>query len=180
VGIKEEKAQLQAQFESMKTELEKTERRLQKLDKVQDIPEPGPGTVLRFSRPLAGSSQKYTFVAFRFGVSVESWVLTGRSNALRLLGLTEKGNSWEDLLLAIGDNKIEYAVSWSKNSEDAYEYFQGSSSGRIFRTPTSDPSRVEVRMDTGRWRHSSMMDRSYLVRNPGSYNKVSAEEVNAS
>lgn len=182
MSIKEERAVLQAKFDEMKAELEKAQRRLQKLDKVQDLNEPEPGSVLRFSRSMAGSRQKYTFVAFRSGPFVKSWHLTGKANALRLLGLAEGGNSWEDLLIAIGDADVVFATDWSSNPDSAYLYFRGYATGKVFRVKRDADPRTAMQVrnpTTGRWHTSTFTTRGWVENNPGSHPAISAEEANA-
>lgn len=180
LSIENERGLLQTQLDDLKTQLDKAQRRLEKLDKVQDIKQPGPGTVLRFSRPMAGGRQKYTFVAFRSSPLVKSWHLTGKANALRLLGLAEGANTWEDLLVAIGDSDVVFAVDWAKHPDDAYLYFKGTGSGKLFRVKRgADPRTVvEVyRPLTKEWRSSDLTTRHYVERNTGSYVRIDGSEV---
>jgi hypothetical protein len=183
MSVKEEKAALQARSAEIKAELEKAERRLEKLSKVQEIDQPDPGTVIRFSRLLAGSPRKYTFVAFRFNADHDSWVLTGRANALRLLGLTEKGNSWEDVLVAIGDAKVYQATKWESLVDDdatEYLYYRSSGMGTLYRVAKGalGHSASEAKSSsTGSWHLSTLTPASWLRDNPGSYRKITAAEA---
>lgn len=182
MSVKEEKAALQARSAEIKAELEKAERRLEKLSKVQEIDQPDPGTVIRFSRTLAGGSQKYSFVAFRFNANHDSWVLTGRANALRLLGLTEKGNSWEDVLVAIGDAKVYQATKWEPLADDdatEYLYYRSSGMGTIYRFNPRLPgnNHVESKSVSGTWHPTVLTPVTWIRDNPGSYRKITAEEA---
>lgn len=172
-------AAMKAKLAEMTAEAEKKMKRLEKLEKVQKIfPEqPAPGTVLRFSRSLAGSAQKYTFVAFRFGPYSQSWVLTGRQNALRLLGLTERGNTWDDVLVAIGDAKVKVATGWSDPGEqaDGYEYFLGTQAGTLFRTKT-DSQLVEKHVGSV-WKTCFGTTRDHLHRLPRNYSRLTKSQA---
>jgi hypothetical protein len=180
VNLETEKATLQEDLSRLEKELKEKTRRLDKLSKVQEalLTEPDKGTVLKFSRQLAGSSLTYTFVAFRASGLRSGWYFTGRANALRLLGVTEKGNNWGDVLVAIGDAKVEIATQWTTPGEESYSYFKAFASGKLIRVPDSDQHVVEVHDGPVRgWRRNRMMDKGYLLRNPGSYKAISASEA---
>lgn len=189
MGINEEKAQLAAKLEEIQAEAVRVNRRLMKLDKVQDLDEPEVGTVLRFSRSLAGSTTKYTFVAYRVWsrlASSKGWYVAGKKNTLNLLGLIETSNSWDDLLVAIGDAPVEVATRWSdpksKTTEDepVHLYYQGYASNKIFRMDPHNPQKsVDVKDGRShtRWRKSAMTSGAYLVKNPGSYRLISKDEA---
>jgi hypothetical protein len=115
-----EKDRLTRLAEEQKSQLQ---RRLDKLEKVQDWVEPAPGTVIRFSRPLAGS-QKYTFVLVKIGTHEKSWYVTGSDNSLNLLGLSNKGSTWREVLLAIGDNKAKVATVWKDPADAEFDRFE--------------------------------------------------------
>lgn len=122
----QEKTELQRDLGLLEQELAEKRKRLEKLEKVgeQFAAEPAPGTVLRFSRPVAGSKQKYTFVATRVSTSSSSWYVTGRSNALARLGLTDKANTWPEMLVAMADAKVQVARVWVEPAHVAFRYFQ--------------------------------------------------------
>jgi hypothetical protein len=105
-------------------EAERLRKRLEKLEKVQDWEEPMPGTVLRFSRSVAGSVRKYTFVATRIAGGSKDWYITGSDNSLKPLHLSNKGNAWADILLAIGDAKVKVATTWAEPNKVGYRYFE--------------------------------------------------------
>lgn len=180
MSLETEKATLQKDLSRLEKELKEKTRRLDKLSKVQDalLVEPDKGTVLKFSRQLAGSTLTYTFVVFRSHNVDNSWYFTGRANALRLMGVTDKGNSWEDVLVAIGDAKVEIATQWTTPGEQSYSYFEAFASGRLMRVSDSDPNVVEVHDGPTRgWRRNRLMNKGYLLRNPGSYKAISASQA---
>jgi hypothetical protein len=134
--LKAEKAELDRKLQEVKDELARLERRAAKLERVQSLAEFEPGTVLMFSRSLAGSTKKYTFVAFRTWDGPEKWAVTGKPNTLQLIGLKPSGNSWDELLLAIGDAKLKVARNWRTVGE--IEYFKGLVSGNFYRIRNVD------------------------------------------
>jgi hypothetical protein len=130
MSIENIQKELKAQKEALERELATVTKQAERLAKgaEQFDSEPEVGTVLRFTRLIAGSRIAYTFVAAR---SKTGWYVTGSKNALGFLGLTERGNSWEKLLIAIADNEAEVASGWSpargigeKVSEPRTRYFQ--------------------------------------------------------
>jgi hypothetical protein len=127
----EEKDQLQKAMAALETQrqrdleqLELLKKRAAKLEKVQDWTEPAPGTVIRFSRSVAGSERRYTFVATRIAAGSKDWYITGSDNSLKPLHLSNKGNSWADILLAIGDAKVKVATAWAEPNKVGYRYFE--------------------------------------------------------
>lgn len=167
----DEKRQLQADLELLQKTLESKSRRLDKLSKIQDLPEPAPGSVIRFSRPLGGSTRKYTFVALRIDDKVESWHLTGKANALRLLGLSESGNSWENLLIAIGENRVRVATDWAAPGEEPqpFDYFKGGD-GKLYRVSKDDLEATQFWSNLARgWVTSGTNKAAWIRRNPGSF-----------
>lgn len=127
----DKKIELENELAAAKAKASRLERDLEKLDNADKVgalfaQEPGPGSVLRFSRKLVGSKNKYTFVAFRSGVHVNSWHVTGSRNTLSRLGLPKGGNTWETLLVAMdGDTGVKVATSWSApNRDEGWVYYE--------------------------------------------------------
>lgn len=180
MSLEVEKTTLEQDLKTLTDQLEEKKRRLAKLNKVQTTlfsQEPAVGTVLRFTRALAGSVVKYTFVAYRASSSrLSAWHVTGKKNTLHLIGLKETGNSWEDLLVAIGDSKVEIAVDWVEPGKRVYDYFRAHDSGKVFRS-SQDQRVVEVLRSDGSWRLSPYTTRDFVLRNPGSYHRISSADV---
>jgi hypothetical protein len=137
VSLEEDRAKLSSEVERLKAELEKQSRRLERIDSVQDLKEFPPGTVIQFSRTLPGGPKKYTFVAFRTWAGDNAWSVTGKKNVLNLIHLSDAGNSWEDLLLAIGKSTIKRATNWSAIPDEGatrqFDYYKGLSSHTFYR-----------------------------------------------
>lgn len=173
MALEQKKADTARELAELEQQLAQKQRLLDKLNKVQDLKEPGVGSAIQFSRTLAGSTQVYTFVAARIGLR---WYITGTDNSLRLLGLTNKGNNWDDILVAIGDAQVRVTKNWEPLGRPEYEYFQGYMSSKIFRTSRQEPSVVEVKYGTsGEWNRNSLMNRKFLLDNPGSYRVLDKE-----
>lgn len=183
MGIKEEKERLAAGIAQIEEELVNLKRKHEKLEKVQDIPEPLPGTVLRFSRPLGRALRRnYTFVASRVEDRPASWYVAGKQTTLQnLLHLTDGANTWEQLLLAIGDAKIEYVSGWSDILTPQFDYFLGYDSGKVFRSLKGAhvDSRAEVWSNLKiSWQRCALtVTRGFLVDNPGSYLPITWAEA---
>ena len=180
--LKSEQEALDQEVKDLEQALVVKKRRLEKLSKVQEslANEPPMGSVIRFSRTLAGSSSKYTFLAYNTSdVLNQSWYLTGRANALRLLGLNERGNTWEDLVVAIGNSEVEIVSEWSSLTKADYHYYRAVNSGKVFRfkNDASNAAATQVQNSDGSWRQSPMTTRGWLELNTGSYRKISAREV---
>jgi hypothetical protein len=182
VSIEAQKKALESELTTLSTELEKKRKKLDRLSKVQTNlfdAEPAVGTVIRFSRPLHNSVVRYTFVAYRAGSAPGRWSVTGRKNALNYLGLVEGGNTWDDLLVAIGDADVEVATVWVNPLEDEFEYFQASESGKVFRTKANVPYVTHVRLPGAtNWKPSPFTTRRFITENPGSYRRISAAVAN--
>jgi hypothetical protein len=181
MGFEVEKASIVNDVAHLEEQLRQAKRRLEKLEKVQVglfESEPKPGTVLRFSRSLAGSSYKYSFVAFRAAPNRNGWYLTGRQNALQLLGLNEKGNTWDDLLVAIADAKVKVATGWTDPGEvtPKYEYFRGIRSGQVYRL-AEGVVRTEYKTFDGRWVSHAFATSDWIKRNTDSYISISEDEA---
>jgi hypothetical protein len=153
----------------MEQELALLKRKAEKLKKIQDLDEFEPGTVLMFSRSLAGSARKYTFVAFRTWDGPAKWAVTGKPNTLQLLGLKPSGNSWDELLLAIGDAKLKKVSSWKTVG---YEYFRGNGSGSFYRVLGED---IEILATDGKWRPMTYWNRCNADWTPVTYDEVRGE-----
>lgn len=136
-----EKDTLQTDIDRLELELSKTKRKLEKLENAntQYTEQPPVGTVLKFSRTIAGSINKYTFVAFH-GLK-DSWSVTGRKNALNVIGLTEGGNSWEALTIAIGQEVVQEATVWAIPKSPEYKYSEGRFSGSVYRVRPGDENK---------------------------------------
>lgn len=117
----------------LEDQLRKNKRLLEKLENAntQLTSEPEPGTVLRFERPIAGGSTKYTFVLLAVGK--DSWTVTGKKNALNGIGLKETGNTWQDVTVAVGQNTLYRVTDWEVAKEPIWHYFQGNKSDRVYR-----------------------------------------------
>lgn len=178
MSLKDEKEALERKLADLKEAAELAEKRLAKLSKVQHIEEPSVGAVLRFSRPLGGGSRDYTFVAYR---TISGWHVTGTRRVLEnLLKLTDKFNTWEDLLIAIGDSKVEMAVLWNKLGEgsDGYEYFEKNDSRTLYRTrPGKEWSVEKYSRISHIWVPNGSLARSYLVANPTSWVPITKDKA---
>lgn len=96
--------------------------------------------------------------------------------------MVEGGNSWEELLLAIGDAKVKVATQWSSPSEhlddpvdDGYVYYTAKRSGISYRhdRDCAPGHYAEVQSMTGEWLQSLVATRSWLEHHPVSYPRVS-------
>lgn len=177
MNLKERKEKLDEDLRVLKEALAKKEREAEKLSAVQTHlleHEPVPGSVLMFSRHLAGSTHKYTFVVFRGHDSERSWVVTGRDNSIQLLGLKNSGNTWEEILFAVGSAKLKQAVSWVPFKGVKYEYYVGATTGAYYR---GNLETLDVELLMGReWKpsHEGSLPR---IRNSFGYRSVSEDEV---
>jgi hypothetical protein len=182
MGFEAERSHLNAELERLQQELKSKTRRLEKISKIQDalIQEPAPGIVIRFSRPLGGSSRKYTFVLFRCGDEVKSWFVTGKPNTLNLLGLGSGGNTWDDVLVAIGDAKVKIATEWRAPDEALPEFrYYRSFLGNVYRVWTEEGStRSEIRRSDGSWR-GSIHSPLELSENSVTFQEISAAQAGA-
>lgn len=167
--LKTAKTSLVNDIDHLEEILAKKKRELQKLDSVQDISEPDPGTVLLFSRPLAGGTKKYTFVAFRTWDGSGKWSVTGKANTLNLLGLSEAGNTWDQLLLAIGSAKVKQATDWVTLG---YKYYRGRNSGAFYRVLGED---IEVLGIMGKWRTTTNIQLTSALWDEIPYSEVRGE-----
>lgn len=81
MSLADEKTELEQRLAQLDLDAQEMRKRLAKVEKAQVnlfAAQPGPGTVLLFSRDLAGSARKYTFVAFRSGTYTMSWHVAGK------------------------------------------------------------------------------------------------------
>lgn len=168
-ALVKEKEALERKLAELADEQAEAEKRLNRLTRVQDLPDPAKGTVIRFTLTYSGRSS-YTFVAYKASIWEKSWSVTGKKNSLNYFGLRESGNSWSELLLAIGDARIEFATQWSDSNEpNAYEYFVGDGTGRIFRGNVAS-NKVEVRSpQSEEWAPYKNISLGWLRGNPSTY-----------